>query len=87
MESTSRKKRDTSSANDVSLNSYPKIFKPLIFLLLRYLYEQNLYNKDKQESLEGLIGIAYKYAFDALEKESILLCKNGLWCFESFKDG
>ena len=37
--------------------------------------------------LVGLIGIASKYVFDALEKESILLCKNGLWCFESVKDG
>ena len=37
--------------------------------------------------LVGLIGIACKYAFDALEKESILLCKNGLWRFESVKDG
>ena len=35
MESTSCKKQDTSSANDVSLNSYPKIFKALIFFLLR----------------------------------------------------
>ena len=37
--------------------------------------------------LVGLIGIACKYAFDALEKESILVCKNGLRCFESVKDG
>ena len=29
-----------------------------------------------------------KYAFDALEKDSVLLCKkNGIWCFESVKDG
>ena len=35
----------------------------------------------------GLIGIVCKYGFDALEKESIMLCKNGLWCFESVKDG
>ena len=34
--------------------------------------------------LVGLIGIGCKYAF---EKESILLCKNGLRCFESVKDG
>ena len=36
--------------------------------------------------LVGLIGIACKYASDALEKESTLLCKNGLWYFESVKD-
>ena len=29
----------------------------------------------------GLIGIACKYAFDSLEKESILLYKNGFRCF------
>ena len=48
---------------------------------------RNLHNCMKTRSLVGLIGIACKYAFDALEKESILLCKNGLWCFESMKDG
>ena len=39
----------------------------------------------KTRGLAGLIGIACKCALDALEKESILLCKNGLWpwCFES----
>ena len=37
--------------------------------------------------LLGLIGIACKFAFDALEKESILLYNNGLQCFESVKDG
>ena len=36
--------------------------------------------------LVGLIDIACKHAFDAFEKESILLCKNGLWCSESVKD-
>ena len=41
----------------------------------------------RTRGLEGLIGIACKYPFDALEKESILLCKNGLRCFESVKDG
>ena len=41
----------------------------------------------KTKGLVGLIGIACKYALDALEKESILLCKNGLQCFESVKDG
>ena len=35
----------------------------------------------------GLIGIACNYAFDAPEKESTLLRKNGLRCFESVKDG
>ena len=35
----------------------------------------------------GLIGIACKYASDAVEKESSLLCKNGLRRFESVKDG
>ena len=34
MKSTSSKKQDTSSAKDVSLTSYPKILKPLIFFLL-----------------------------------------------------
>ena len=37
--------------------------------------------------LVGLIIIACKYAFDALEKKSILLYKNGFSCFESVKDG
>ena len=48
-------------------------------------------NKNKElkitRCLVGLIGIACKYAFHALEKESILLCKNGLWCFGSVKVG
>ena len=40
----------------------------------------------KIRGLVGLIGIACEYAFGALEKESILLCKNGLRCFKSVKD-
>ena len=49
----------------------------------------DLYNSTVQNTFSlqtrGLIGIAGKYALDALEKESILLF--GLWCFESVKDG
>ena len=40
----------------------------------------------RTRGIGGLIGFACKYVFDALQKESILLCKNGLWYFESVKN-
>ena len=54
---------------------------------LGILFEVKMVRVLRTRGLLGLIGIACKHAFDALEKVNISLCKNGLWYFELVKDG
>ena len=59
-----------------------EVLKPLFQSIIKSLRHKlsALLGRGHKETraLVGLIGIAFKYAFDALEKGSILLCKNGL---------